>query len=170
MRHTLGVPTEAPEAIDKLASRYGATVLRQGRDSGARRALSDADMFRDGLFAAAALLTALSRFDTTIEALDASIPAFSTATVEIPLAADRAAVMRALGASVPETSLSQTEGLRLNLGENTVHIAPLSTRRAIRIISEAASSEIAEDLCVEFSKRARLFAKKLPIAHSPQKT
>ncbi len=153
---TVALPYNAPATLDLLSAQYGGTLLRLGRDGDeARRQLSAQPQFRDGIFAATFLCAHMKRTGVPLYSLSETLPPFAVSVAEVGLHGDRGAVMRSLARSHHVEAAELFDGLRARVEGGWVHIAPLPGRRALRIIGEAASEEMAAELCAEFRSRTR---------------
>ncbi len=152
----LAVPYDAPGAIDDLAKDFKAEVLRVGRDGQRADALFCSQIImRDGVFAAARLCAWLKTHGEKLSELRRRMPQFSTITREVTLKGARGSVMRLMSPGKPGPATETAPGLRLNTERGCVYISPLRERSALRIHAESFSEETAEELCVEFERRAR---------------
>jgi mannose-1-phosphate guanylyltransferase/phosphomannomutase len=154
-RKELAVPYDAPDILDYLASEHHAKLLRVGRDAEADELYNRQLFMRDGIYAAAGICAWLISKNEKLSELRLRIPRFTTVTREIPLQGERGAVMRAMAAYGSEMAAEMAAGLRLDTGRGFVHISPLRERSALKIRSESETEETAEELCVEFERRAR---------------
>jgi phosphomannomutase len=154
---TLAVPYGAPAFLDAVAEKMGGRLIRLGRDgSEARRQLADKPQLRDGLFMAVRLCHVMAATGQTLAALNNSLPPFALSVMEVGLQSDRGAMMRQLVSTIKESELSElVDGLRVQAPGGWVHVSPLPGRRALRIIGEAASEEIAAELCAEMRDRTK---------------
>lgn len=152
----LAVPYDAPGAIDSLAKNFDAVVLRVGRDGQRAEALYLRQMvMRDGVFAGARLCAWLKSNGEKLSDLRRRIPKFSTMTREVALKGSRGSAMRLMSSGCTGVVSEMAAGLRLDTDRGCVYISPLRERSALRIHAESMSEEIAEELCVEFERRAR---------------
>jgi len=151
----VAVPYSAPRALEHLARRYSGRVLRLGKDPETQSLYYRQPYLRDGIFAAARLIGAMSGKGATLASLSAAVPDFSTVRREVPLSGDKAAVMRALSASCCEMATELIEGLQVDTERGRVRIVPSATRPVLKINGEGADMEAAEALCGEFECRAR---------------
>lgn len=154
-RKELAVPYDAPNILDFLASEHDAKLLRVGRDPKADELYIRQMIMRDGVFAGTSICAWLFGKNEKLSQLRLRIPRFTTVTREIPLQGERGAVMRAMAAYGSEMAAEMAAGLRLDTGRGFVHISPMRERSALRIRSESENEETAEELCVEFERRAR---------------
>jgi len=142
----------APDALEELAARHGARILRIGRDGGARRLLSEQRFMRDAVSAAAELCRYGSR--ESIAALRAALPRVFTAEreVEVP---SRAPAMRALRESCCEMSAELFGGMRLREARGAALVTPLQDAERIRIRAECTAEEKAEELAADIASRIK---------------
>lgn len=146
------VQADATSLAEIAAERFHGTLLRIGRDKGAREAYAAQIHLRDAVFAAARLCACLRSTGLTLHELDRALPPLFTEAREVPLFGEsRAAAMRRLA----DVTLAGEEGVRLRRGGGVASAVPLSRRAALRIVAEAASAELAAELCGELEKIAR---------------
>jgi mannose-1-phosphate guanylyltransferase/phosphomannomutase len=152
----LAVPYEAPGAVDELAQRFNAAVLRVGRDGRRAEELYQKQMtMRDGVFAAARLCAWLKTRGEPLSSLRRKIPEFSSITREVSLKKGRGAAMRMMSSCGSVTAADMAAGLRLSTDRGCVYISPLRGKSALKILAESFNEETAEELCMEFERRAR---------------
>ncbi len=151
----IAVPYNAPSAIDSLAKNFNAAVLRVGRDGQRAEDLYLRQMvMRDGVFAGARLCAWLKSRGEKLSELRRQMPKFSTSTREVSLKGNRGSVMRLISSCCAGISSELSAGLRLDTDRGCVYISPLRERSALTIHAESFSEETAEELCVEFERRA----------------
>ncbi len=153
-RETIALPYDAPATIDRIASRYGARVLRLERDRDARALYAKDLHLRDAVIGAAYISNILATRGCTLFELNARLPRFTTYSIELELSGDRGDVMRAL-CDEAGAGRELFEGLRVNGGGGWVHVFPCISRRALKIVGEGANMEAAAELCLDYEKRAR---------------
>ena len=143
----LAVPDEAGAAIELVASGYGGTVLRLGRDGAAARELyRDLPWLRDAAFAATRLCARMSADGERLERLCAKTPHFVSWKREVPLRRDRGEIMRELAEQTGREN-AVGNGLRVHVRGGWVYFVPLSRRSALRVIAESQDIEAAAELC-----------------------
>lgn len=151
----LALPPTAPAAIDLMALSHGGVVLRMGVDGPeAEERYAALPALRDAAFGVALLCAHLARTGERLSALDHRAPAFAVRRREVPVAGSRGDVMQAFYEAEPEAKPSG-EGLRLNVREGWVYIAPLTRRASLRVIAEGFDAETATELCDFYSEKAR---------------
>ena len=162
----LAVPAGASAAVDLVAAGFGSTVLRLGRDGLQAEELYHAlPWLRDAAFAAARLCARLGATGEKLEELAAKAPQFASWKREVPVAADRGEIMRALsgeGGQRPQGG----EGLRIRSGSGWVYLVPLSRRAALKVVAEGPDLELAAELCDFYANKvARLDREARPPEH-----
>ncbi len=90
---------------------------------------------------------------TTLLQLSEKLPSFYLSTREVAVDADQGAVMREIARRNPNAEL--VEGVRARTRGGWVRVAPLPSRRSLRIVAEGASAELAEEICADFMKTIR---------------
>jgi hypothetical protein len=151
----LALPSGAPAFLDDLAARQGAATLRMERDGEtARSLLAGQPYMRDPGFMAARLAHGCRKFKKTLPEFAKEQPSFHLAEDEISVEADRGAVMRQLARQFPGAEFG--EGLCTRARGGWVRVAPLPNRRALRVIAEGMSAELAEEICADFKQKVEV--------------
>lgn len=154
-RGPVALPAAAPAAIDAMAAQYGSNVLRLGRDGREAEARYGASPWLwDALFAACRLCSHMALSGERLHGLAGRLPPFARRRREVSLQGDRGTVMQALFRLLPGAEPAG-EGLRFRRGEGSAYLVPHSQRSALRVISEAANVELAEELCGFCAQAAR---------------
>jgi mannose-1-phosphate guanylyltransferase/phosphomannomutase len=145
----LALPPDAPAFLDDLGARQGLKILRLERDGEtARKILADRPYTRDPIFMAARLAHGCRKLKASLSELCGQFPAFSLTHGEVPVTAERGAVMRQLARQFPKAEMG--EGLCTRTRGGWVRIAPLSNRPALRIVAEGMNEELAEEILADF--------------------
>lgn len=154
----IAVPLHASTAVDRIAEKYGRTVIRPGRS---RRALAQAVLDGRALFAGGTLggyifgeffpafdgvLTVgmvsrmLTLLDTTIEDAIESLPEFHKkhATIFCP-ASSKGAVMRAVSLAAEGMQTDLTEGVRIIEPDGWALVLPDSSEPSVSVWAEGPS-------------------------------
>ena len=141
-QRNLYLPPEAPAAIERLARDRGGTVQRMesGAPTGCQRSL------RDGLFAACQIVRYVQRTGETLSQLFQRLPGCQVQRRVVPLRTNRSAVMGAIARQYPDAQRMK-QGMRLDLKDGSVWIAPANDREALRVVTEGARAETALELC-----------------------
>ena len=141
-QRNLYLPPEAPAAIERLARDRGGTVQRMesGAPTGCQRSL------RDGLFAACQIVRYVQRTGETLSQLFRRLPGCQVQRRVVPLHTSRSAVMGAISRQYPDAQRMK-QGMRLDLKDGSVWIAPANDREALRVVTEGARAETALELC-----------------------
>ena len=63
--------------------------------------------------------------------------------------------MRMMSSCGSVTAADMAAGLRLSTDRGCVYISPLRGKSALKILAESFNEETAEELCMEFERRAR---------------
>lgn len=152
--NTVAVPPDAPAVIDTLSGGLGVPVLRPGRDRGAREAYARTPWLRDALFAAGYLAAAMAERGASLSGLLSLIPPFTLRSTEIPLQRDREALMDAFTSRFRRAEPAGA-GVRLRSGAGWVYVAPMIRRRSVRLQTEGADAETAQELCGFYEEEIR---------------
>lgn len=140
----------ASAAAELVASGYGGTVLRLGRDGTEARRLAAAQPWMGQAPAAAVrLCSRMAVAGQRLERLVAKTPRFSAWRREVPLAAGGDQVLSAL-AEAPG-SRREGPGLRLRTGDGWVYLSPANRRPILRVLAEGPDLELAAELCDRFA-------------------
>lgn len=151
----LALPSSAPACAERLAERFGATLLRLGRDGAeARERYAAHPPLWDPVYAACLIAGHLGRTGLTLRRLLASLPACAVCRAEVPLQGDRGSLMQALLEKHPDAE-QLSDGLRFPVGSGSVWVAPRVRAAALVIAAEAADAEMAEELCALVRKQTR---------------
>lgn len=152
-RGKAAVPQQATAAVELVAAGYSGTILRLGRDGEeARRLHGEQPWLWSAPSAAARICARMATAGQSLENLISKTPRFSSWKREVPLSANRGAVMEALARERGCTP--QGDGLRLRSGEGWVYLAPLARRSALRVVAEGPDLELAAELCDFYAHQA----------------
>lgn len=147
---------DAPGAIDRLAERFGRKVFRyyaspvDQSDKEARRLACARTFPRDGMLQAVMLLAYLKETETSLYDLIRELPEFATKQMVLEVEGNPAGVMSAFRS---EKGYTPGEGVTVTLKRGKAVIRPEKRGKQLKVIAEAASQEIAEELCAELSER-----------------
>ena len=75
-------------------------------------------------------------------------------TREVSLKGGRGAAMRLMSSCCAGMAAEMAAGLRLDTDRGCVYITPLREKSALKIHTESFNEEMAEELCIEFERRA----------------
>lgn len=149
----VAVRYDAPRVLDYLAEEHGRSVLRylscpaDDSDRKARALAKEQGWVRDALARSVMLLSLLARTQKTLYELCRELPAFDGAVRVVTLEQNPCEVMSRLGQSA---SAGIGEGVVVPFGAGTVLVRPLKRGGGVRLVAEAASYEIARELCGGF--------------------
>jgi len=167
----VAVPVSAPQAIERLAGRYGARVIRtRVNPSALMEACAEQEVLVagdtagsfifpqfypicDGLFAIVKLMELLARQQTTLSEALAQLPPYHMARLRIPCRWEsKGQVMRMLNEQYAERILDRVDGVKIGLGgEEWVLIVPDADGPYFNIYAEAVSEEQAQVLAEKYS-------------------
>lgn len=158
----VAVPDAAPAAIDTLAAGYHGGALRLGRDGPEAEArYGELPWLRDALFAACRICAHLGMTGERLHGLAGKIPRFVLRRREVSLRSGQGEVLSVLLRTLPGAQPAGG-GLRLRQGEGWVTLVPLAHSAVLRIVGEARSAELAEELCAFCARRAEEADRGLP--------
>jgi len=150
----IALPYDAPEMLDALAAHEGRAALRylsspaDQSDSAARRLSSKQIWVRDGLYRAVKLLAIMKETGRSLTELSAALPPFYIEKKSFALPCPPSMLQEMLGEpqgdSQPDTA---REGLLLRRENGRILITPGKSGRRVQVLAEAASMEIAQELC-----------------------
>lgn len=156
------VPVTAPRAIDTLAKRYRANVVRTkaARQDLWRRALV-ADAYEillhfDALAALVRIFSFVAEQGIALGDLVDEVPAFFLSRREVPVSwEDKGKVIRRLIEEKPPQQLELIDGVKVFHPNGWALILPDPEEPVCRVFSEGASMEIAESLTEFYSRKIR---------------
>lgn len=158
----VAVPDAAPAAIDTLAAGYHGGALRLGRDGPEAEArYGELPWLRDALFAACRICAHLGMTGERLHGLAGKIPRFVLRRREVSLRSGQGEVLSVLLRTLPGAQPAGG-GLRVRQGEGWVTLVPLARSAVLRIVGEARSAELAEELCAFCARRAEEADRGLP--------
>lgn len=149
----VAVENDFPRALDALAKEQGRRVYRyllcpaDGSDAQGRRLAARQQCARDGLMLAVQLLSYMRRRGLSLREIDGLLPPFAEAERVVQIGTPPA---RVLGQFSGEQA---GEGIVVRGDRGVVLLRPRKNGSAIRVFAEAASWEIAQELCTDFSRR-----------------
>ncbi len=157
--HDVALTFEAPRAIDEAAAQYGRKVLRyyscpaDASDQKARDLALTQLWTRDGLMLAIRFLRIVKECEGNLPAALEGVPSFYTSERGLGVAGNPARLIRQFE---PENAEGVAgEGVVIRREEGTIFIRPGKAGRTIRVFAEAASSEIADELCSDMIDRIK---------------
>jgi len=155
----IALPYDAPEMLDALAAHAGRSTLRylaspaDQSDAVARRLSARQVWVRDGLFRAVRLLSISKEMGLGLARLSAMLPPFYVESKSFALPCPPSMLQKLLderhSGAVPE---SAREGIVLRKQGGRVLITPDKSGRRVSVLAEAASMEIAKELCEGIEK------------------
>ena len=150
----VAVPAAAPAAIDTLAAGYHGGALRLGRDGAEAEArYRELPWLRDGIFAACRICARLGMTGERLRDLAGKLPRFALCRQEIPLRRDGEDMLARLLRALPGAE-QVGAGLRLRQGEGWVTLSLQTRPAALRVVGEARTAELAQELCDFCVRRA----------------
>ena len=149
----VAVPGGASAAVELVAAGFDGEVLRLDRDGPRARALYAAlPWVREGLSAAARIVSRMAVSGESLGTLLSKTPRFHGWQREVPLRSGRGEVMEALAEQCGSGSAG--EGIHLRTGTGWVCLTPLARRPALRVLAEGPDLELAAELCDFYAGRA----------------
>ncbi len=168
---TVAVPVTAPRAFEEIAARYGGTIVRTRNSLGAlmRTAAAQRDMLllgdgsgslifpgyypiADGLFSVAKLLELLALHGGRVSAILADLPAYHMSQARVPCRWEsKGKVMRILYQQYQNREGDQTDGVKIDLGDEWVLIMPDADGPFFQVFAEGTSDEQARVLTEKYA-------------------
>lgn len=156
-------------AIDDVAARHGQPVFRSavgeinvvkkmqevnavlGGEGNGGVILPDLHYGRDALVGTAMVLQHLASENRTLSAIRADLPTYVISKAKTPIGdLDPDSVLRAMAARYEDHDIDVTDGLKINLSDDWVHLRKSNTEPIIRIYAEAADKGRADELSDRF--------------------
>jgi len=153
----IALPYDAPEMLDELAAHEGRTALRylscpaDQSDSKARQLAARQHWVRDGLFLAIKLLAVMKERKRSLPELLAELPPCHVQHKHFRLPCSPSLLQSVLGEHNEEITTAR-EGLVLRRENGRILITPSKSGRRAHVLAEAASAEIAQELCESVGK------------------
>ena len=141
----LAAPRELPAAAERLAARYGCTLVPAQSD-GWEKLWEKQRWLRDGAVSVALIASVMAGEKTELAALYDDLPPFETAERRVELSLSRARAMELLRAESAETAAELSGGLALTTSRGRVRFAPTFDGGAMRVQAEAVNRETADEL------------------------
>ena len=157
-------------AIDKVAERHGEKVYRSavgeinvvkkmqevnavlGGEGNGGVILPDLHYGRDALIGVAITLQHLANQGTSLSEIRAKMPSYTIRKGKTPIGDhDPESILTFLAKRYRSHNIDTTDGLKINLDDEWVHMRKSNTEPIIRIYTEAATDERADELAERFS-------------------
>jgi phosphomannomutase len=115
---------------------------------------------RDSLVGVALFLTYLANQDKTVAELRASYPQYymSKNKIELTPQIDVDAILVAMTEKYKNENITTIDGVKIDFAENWVHLRKSNTEPIIRIYTEAATQQLADDLAVRIINEIKVIA------------
>ncbi|MCL2530823.1 MAG: sugar phosphate nucleotidyltransferase [Oscillospiraceae bacterium] len=147
----IALPFDAPEFLDELAVLAGRSTLRylscpaDQSDSKARQLAARQHWVRDGLFLAIKLLQVMQERKCSLHELITELPPCHVQRKRFSLPCSPSMLQQLIGEQ--EQVLTAREGLVLQRENGRILITPGKSGRCAHVLTEAATAEIAQELC-----------------------
>lgn len=158
----VALPSDAPQTIGALAEKYGRKVHRylscpaDQRDAEARRISCSQLWLRDGIMLGIRLLVLLRSSGQTLRQLLSEVPRFATVCRAVELKCSPGVLLGEIrGAEPPSDSSGAEDGVVIRRQEGHLLLRPSKRGQALRIIAEAATEEIADELVNSMMQRLK---------------
>jgi len=167
---TIAVPITAPSLFERLAEKYGGTVVRTRANVQALMAAASREgtvlvgdgeggiIFpkfhpaMDGLFAIARVHELLVKASASLADVVADLPAYHMARTKVPCPwEEKGKVMRMLGQQFRDRRGRQVDGVRIDMGEEWVLVLPDADRPLFHIMAEATTEAGAQALTEKYA-------------------
>ena len=115
---------------------------------------------RDSLVGVALFLTHLANLDVTVAQLRASYPQYymSKNKIELTPQIDVDAILKAMEQKYKDEKITTIDGVKIDFAQNWVHLRKSNTEPIIRIYTEAATQELADDLAEKIIQEIKIIA------------
>lgn len=115
---------------------------------------------RDSLVGVALFLTHLANLDVTVAQLRASYPQYymSKNKIELTPQIDVDAILKSMEQKYKDDKITTIDGVKIDFAENWVHLRKSNTEPIIRIYTEAATQELADDLAEKIIQEIKIIA------------
>lgn len=115
---------------------------------------------RDSLVGVALFLTYLANQDKTVAELRASYPQYymSKNKIELTPQIDVDAILVAMTEKYKNENITTIDGVKIDFAENWVHLRKSNTEPIIRIYTEAATQQLADDLAIRIINEIKVIA------------
>jgi phosphomannomutase len=115
---------------------------------------------RDSLVGVALFLTHLANLDVTVAQLRASYPQYfmSKNKIELTPQIDVDAILNAMEQKYKDEKITTIDGVKIDFAENWVHLRKSNTEPIIRIYTEAATQQLADDLADKIIQEIKIIA------------
>ena len=157
----VAVPYTAPDYLDLIAKKHGRRVMRylttpaDNSDTTARKLAKKQVFVRDALFMCAKLVSIMNERCMTIEMLASEIPEkyFESKIFSVNFSVSELSDI--IGADRNESASG--EGVRLMREKGSLLVVPERGGEKIKVLAEADSMEIADELCAEIEEKISSF-------------
>ncbi len=146
----LAATPKEPEALRRLAVRYGCKVLETSTPEG-RALYARQRLLRDGVLAAAVAVAAMARDGAALSVLLDALPDFAVAEKSVKVALPRAQAMRKLSEENADLTADAARGLLFTTPHGGVNIRPDVKANALVFRAEAETMEAAQELLARFT-------------------
>ena len=151
---TVALPDDAPEAYEKMAAEHGTQTVRCGRETDAAERYAAQTFSQSAVAEVVSLLCFLDARGIAPASLRAFLPEFATHSELLDCSCERGALMRRLAAERDACAEEGRNGVCFRFSGGVVRVQPSAARRALKIVAEGASEEIAKELAVDVRTRA----------------
>jgi phosphomannomutase len=112
------------------------------------------------LVGVALFLTHLANLDVTVAQLRASYPQYymSKNKIELTPQIDVDAILKAMEQKYKDEKITTIDGVKIDFAQNWVHLRKSNTEPIIRIYTEAATQELADDLAEKIIQEIKIIA------------
>jgi mannose-1-phosphate guanylyltransferase/phosphomannomutase len=147
----IALPFDAPHFLDDVAKENGVTLHRyfdcpaDSSDAKARKIAAFQMWSRDALMQAIMFMSIVKR-EGGLENLCRRLPDFAMSVRTIDTDSNPAWLIRGIN---PHEAASVMEGVIINNSRGVVLVKPLKRGTGLRIMAEAASAEIADEICAD---------------------
>lgn len=160
-RFVLGIPNSAPSVLDHLATELEVTVIRTKENPRSMMEVTKGASFHpmfDALYTLVKTMEYMSIRDTCLSEVDAMVPHFHIVNEAVFCPwTEKGKVMRLMMEEMKGKEIELLDGIKLYSNQGWVLILPDQEKPSFRVISQAASTEVASILAQTFAERIRKF-------------
>ena len=153
----VAVPYDSPEFLDLLAVKQGRRIYRylstpaDGADAKARHLAAKQPFVRDGLFLAVKLLSIMKGRNCGLAYLVSELPERYIIRKTVKINFPPSYLFDLAGETVKETA-NDREGIKIIRNDGRLLVIPERGGESVRMLAEADTAEIAEEICTVFEE------------------
>ncbi len=163
----IALPVSAPLQLEDIIYDYGGEIIKCGTSDREfmctlieNKLFEQFNMCYDGIYTAVTILDCLNYGGQSFEALLAELPSCAHKETEVECPNSRKSkLIELLLDKYNDCETDTTDGIKIYQKDGWVLVIPEKYRHYVRIITEAASTEAADEICSNFSNQIKKLAK-----------